>query len=155
PIGVLLEIATRGLERRRELAVDELERMRREIVQRADRHAGLPSQPECRRLSANATGRSRPCGAPADAADSAVRPACSRAFTTDVSLKTPVVPVLSGSVKPATVCRSCDASSDSLLIAPEAAVVDSVVLPLISRRTCMFFVIAPAATVCSLAELEM
>ena len=42
-----------------------------------------------------------------------------------------------------------------MLIALEVAVVDSVVFELISRSTCMFFVMAPATLVCSFDELEM
>ena len=41
------------------------------------------------------------------------------------------------------------------LIAPDVAAVDSVALELISRSTCMFFVIAPATPACSRDELEM
>ena len=39
-VDVLFELATRVVERARELAIDQLERMRREIVQVADRHTG-------------------------------------------------------------------------------------------------------------------
>ena len=42
-----------------------------------------------------------------------------------------------------------------MLIALDVAVVDSVVFVLISRKTCMFFVIAPATLVCSFEEPEM
>jgi hypothetical protein len=41
------------------------------------------------------------------------------------------------------------------VIAVVVAVIDSVVLPLISRSTCMFFVIAPATLDCSFDEPEM
>ena len=56
----------------------------------------------------------------------------SRLAATRAALSTPVPPPWSGSVKPDTLRRSCDASSDSLLIALEADVVDSVVFVLIS-----------------------
>ena len=58
-------------------------------------------------------------------------------------------------VKPETLRRSCEASSDSLLIALDVALVDSVVFALISRKTCVFLVMALATLVCSFDEPEM
>jgi hypothetical protein len=58
-------------------------------------------------------------------------------------------------VKPETVPRSCEASAESLLMALDAAFVESVVLELISFNMRMFSRIAAVAPVCSLAELEM
>src|SRR5690606_4050805 len=101
-VGVVFEVAARGLERRRELTGHQLQRMRPDIAHLPDRHAALPPHPEWRRLSASATGRSPSIGAPAAPADSAARPACSSALSSEASLSTPVVPVLPGSVKPAT-----------------------------------------------------
>src|SRR5690606_22602594 len=148
--GEVLELAAGRVESDADLAADEIERMRREIVHlEFGRHRR--AHPERLRGPVRAAWGSAPTAAGSGSATRSVR-AVSRADAILAWLSTLVPVVSSGSVKPLTVSRSCDASSDSLLIAAEAAFVDSVVFALISRRTRIDSVIAVVACVCSRAE---